>query len=1354
MELPEQSFVNTVTQTNINPAVEPKTNVVPKTIGVIDNLKYTLDSNEIIEKINMIDPYILEKIIKTSFTHKFQKEEIVENPDTGEISVIQTTQIRSSLILKDIKEAIKNKGNLFEKLFKLYNFNDVVLFLQMIYAPQFFWKNIFEKEKCIIIKENINTGKYYIVWLSPAIQKDIINMENHVFFSYNVYKKDKKETGDYIPLYDINIYLYNQNNILERFALTKELLMLIIGNDMNKERRDKNLKYLIAPINYNLENYNDNIDIQHLENNKNFNLIKNTLKLFHERSFLLYYCTNNIRKLFRLLNKYRNTKDIDNSLIVYKLLLSMMSLTSNKHINFFEFAQFNKNLFDIKKIYYNNLNEITQNNMTIIDLCMNNDILRSFLNIFSIRSNWDKLIKINKEQDVSSFLLEYFQKEEINNINKIYSEYLIYGHFNDFLKNNSMIYIENIINFLIKIKITEIYKNQVVIDLILKKNSKTLYEQLNLENDFLRTFNDTITNILNTKITIKKDESNDDFNKRMNSFINNKLENLKKTILENIKDKKINITNDMVDGLYSPEYKGIIQTLTDILFQDYINTYIFTPTNVVLIEKIKNNIRKSNDTDEYKEIRIKIVELYTKLQDNDFFKTYDFNNEQDKDIIRYLKKTITTKIQYMNLLKDVDITKYSLNLKDKNWIEQIKEYLKDDTDIIDKDKEIRISIINLAYTFHVKQNYNINNITADIIKYFETNQNFKDIFDKLSKSNIKPIDNIELNNLNLDIVYDNTIDNYFKIDDKKKKIIKIRYILPNDIVNNFVPNVSGFEVLCKEIFNVVKSLKNEMLPMTPLYLYYNYIVARLMNNNKYILFNSNYIIDSLFDFKDTDKMKDNPTKLYNEDYDQAWDKTSISYLKDIFLKYLQTGYPAFEFSSPLGIADCLETLIRNFVCNLIFDPINYDINIEKLKNNVRPDVLDFFNKYNKMNMQTDMNENPNIEWLTGPIHNIHEDIKKTNDKYKNGYQMSRYDNESYFYYKYLSKYPSSSEYNGMKFGDTPASWYNFIYIVAMIFNEKIPEEFASMGTVDLSDSEYINVLKNYGKSILEKIVTKFGYEITYPENSISGHTFKFNINNISDIRKKLKTEYVIIREDNFGHGQITNTTKRPSEGDIILRLLPIEIYMKKYDKNDLTNFNYFFDQFDLYLVDLGDANNMLFKIYKNIYNGLPPDTMYNIIFTNIEEGHITNNDFNIIGWVLLLSMKKPEGGNSYMYTKISTSDDKKLKKLILFLIHFITWYIFDKHNYSLNYTNDVFDVLFLILDLENNIYNMFTSMLGLYEGKNKNREFDNILKDNLLKLNTKYPLLSGHVEKLMQKPFSSGKTTKKYKLIRYNKLYF
>ena len=61
------------------------------------------------------------------------------------------------------------------------------------------------------------------------------------------------------------------------------------------------------------------------------------------------------------------------------------------------------------------------------------------------------------------------------------------------------------------------------------------------------------------------------------------------------------------------------------------------------------------------------------------------------------------------------------------------------------------------------------------------------------------------------------------------------------------------------------------------------------------------------------------------------------------------GYPNFDYKRVYDIIpDCTETVIRNFICNLIYDNTTRNININLLKGNVKQSVFDFFTKYNNM----------------------------------------------------------------------------------------------------------------------------------------------------------------------------------------------------------------------------------------------------------------------------------------------------------------------------------------------------------------------------------------------------------------------
>ena len=595
--------------------------------------------------------------------------------------------------------------------------------------------------------------------------------------------------GDITILFNIinNIFHIdiNKDNLNDINKIINSNKIIVLLGDIFDSRNEK--QYDIKYYDYNIINnksYNKN-SFENYKDNEFINCL-NIIKLLKEKlkdKLILILGNHDIRYYKQYdLAKINNINDnnIINEIKEYLIFIknNFIMYYSIKNIIFNHYYNFNNNNIitdDLNKLI-NYLNQIIEYNNFINNLLLTVYKVKNINELKEKEINYilDFIIENKEEKNINKLLYNYINGNIINS-NKLKS-FEIFSIFNKLLKNN----ISNIILKYDYIKLFN-YKIKEISKLIEKTNN----------NDFNIKYNDTIINNNNIIFIKGHEKQNDNFNKKKNIYLDNRMSKYKyndcKCLYDNcnimyllilINENNINLIKyNNFKNVYSIQYKlDELFIINDIHFSFYNNyNYCFYNNNII------NNYH------------------------------YDLNNI--KEIIN----------------NDINNIKQKINLIDNNNL------------------FINHKLLNNIYNINKK--LNIHNI---IIKYKENkimdedNKYYNYIYD----NNLNIIGKIKINKLLLEqqiggkYLFDEIEDNYYKFisyNENEYIIGKDNYkTYINKCINNYYYLNLNFKSYDKiDHKNEIFEFNNNNYKLIVYYMYlmiYNY----LLTNEDFINYNKNY----------------------------------------------------------------------------------------------------------------------------------------------------------------------------------------------------------------------------------------------------------------------------------------------------------------------------------------------------------------------------------------------------------------------------------------------------------------------------------------------------------------------------------
>ena len=444
------------------------------------------------------------------------------------------------------------------------------------------------------LEKNFEIFSFEIIYLNSKT-KSLFNFfivnEDYENFLKMLNKNKQKNI-----LYEkINFFLLFENNIKNQINKIPTLQIDILNNIekykndvLNNKKTDEENNNLLFNIYKDLVNFYSLEEINIINNNLNYDFLKNILNKFN-------FLNNEINKLLKQCKYEIEILKLTNKKIENDFNIENFNIEFNNN-----FEDFNKN----KNINKNNLFEITSNNN---------------FNILNIK----KEIILN----INNFNLEFISNKKINNnLNK-----------NNFLidkKYYFSILSQNKINYLDKIKKLE--NNLKEKELKIKKNlndKNKIDEKINKFEELIKKYEDEIKNKENEILKLKNEKKIKYNNSIINNNINNNKININKNLNISYNINTFSIITNSKNSLISKEkevnsFKQLIIKNKKI-YEKEIKNYQFRNNELLkIITNLKSEIK------DLKEDKIKSEKIIKTLRrKNSSNKKTDINNNNNKIIL-------------------------------------------------------------------------------------------------------------------------------------------------------------------------------------------------------------------------------------------------------------------------------------------------------------------------------------------------------------------------------------------------------------------------------------------------------------------------------------------------------------------------------------------------------------------------------------------------------------------------------------------------------------------------------------------------------------------------------------------------
>ena len=548
--------------------------------------------------------------------------------------------------------------------------------------------------------------------------------ENNDLYGSSSNSNDKIENNLKSPEKNSNIKnvineIENNNNIIENDYIENNGINHVINNDINNEINND--------INNDINNNINNDDqIENEIQNEEYNIHENNNENENNNEINYVSSKEENEKLSENENQENNKEEemIKNSSSMIQMIEDNYYITKNELESI------------LSKLEFNNVKEITQQNMQLVDYISKlNTIVNAIIKIFPkgeqlLSEKISKNKKIDKEKEtkeekekkiVGIYRREYLRLENKYQLIKdpLYKESLII-QLNKLQKEYEQLYEEN------EILREEQRKNELSIERKTRNSTKEQNEVKRIEMDI------------------------DNINSQIN-LLQKKVDKNKITIIEN--NKRINQYVEREKNLdyIAKEKYGI---------KEYEDIYINQENKMKMIEDKNNLIRKI-------EIYEKGIETNKNKYEREIKENELIINNIENEIINliYHYKELIGDEQFQNIIQNIKKTKkYNIELeKEKNKIKNIKENEKEDFKNesikidIDDDKDENLLLLkdnNIIHTKDEEKNENINKIKEKNDKQ-NKNKKYPEFLDFFNNEENDEINEINSNIENIEEIKEN-----------------------------------------------------------------------------------------------------------------------------------------------------------------------------------------------------------------------------------------------------------------------------------------------------------------------------------------------------------------------------------------------------------------------------------------------------------------------------------------------------------------------------------------------------------------------------------------------------------------------